>query len=257
MRKDPEKERQKAALHATHKHASMLRRCVSHDYSAPGMYLLTLTTEGRRPLFGHLEGDTALPPGHPGAPRTVLSELGRAVEAVMLAIPTYHPEVAVTKLQMMPDHLHLVLHVGTLLPKTLGEVVRGAKIGCNKAYRAMTEAPSYRGATPLPRYDQWDPEHPNRPHGQLFAPGYNDRLLKDEGQLHRWLAYLYDNPRRAIVKREHPEYFRVQRNVMVAGLSLSAIGNLFLLHAPAKTQVQCSRRLTPAEVEALQATVLA
>ena len=33
------------------------RRLRGHDYSAPGVYMLTIVTEGRKPLFGIVEGN--------------------------------------------------------------------------------------------------------------------------------------------------------------------------------------------------------
>ena len=90
----------------------------------------------------------------------------------------------------------------------------------------------------------------DRTHGLLFACGYNDKLLLRSGQLETWLRYLADNPRRLLVKREHPDLFRVQRNLMAAGTTFSAIGNRFLLDRPVRLQVQCSRRLTKEEIQA-------
>ena len=88
--------------------------------------------------------------------------------------------------------------------------------------------------------------------------------MKRDGQLAVWRNYLKDNPRRLLMKREHPDYFRVQRNVKVGTQTFSALGNLFLLQRP-KLQVLCSRRLSDAEIqtkvnnclrEARQGTVL-
>lgn len=69
-----------------------------------------------------------------------------------------------------------------------------------------------------------------------------------DGQLERWYNYLQDNPRRLLMKREHPDLFRVQRGLKVGDLSFSAIGNRFLLHRPL-VQVQCSRNLTQDEIQ--------
>ena len=41
---------------AGEKKASMKRRCVGHDYTRPGIYMLTMVVEGRRPLFGRVYG---------------------------------------------------------------------------------------------------------------------------------------------------------------------------------------------------------
>jgi hypothetical protein len=89
----------------------------------------------------------------------------------------------------------------------------------------------------------------DRYHGLLFAPGFNDKLLLRQGQLQRWLDYLHDNPRRLLMKREHPELFRVQRGLTIGSQQFSAIGNRFLLDRPVKLQVQCSRRLTDQQIE--------
>ena len=51
------------------------------------------------------------------------------------------------------------------------------------------------------------------------------------------------------MKREHPDLFRVQRDLTVEGMSFSAIGNRFLLQRPVLLQVQCSRRLTETEIQ--------
>jgi hypothetical protein len=96
----------------------------------------------------------------------------------------------------------------------------------------------------------------DRSHGMLFARGYNDKLLLREGQLETWIHYLNDNPRRLLMKREHPDLFRVQRGLTVAGLQFSAIGNRFLLQRPLLLQVQCSRRITDDELKAKLANSL-
>lgn len=88
-----------------------------------------------------------------------------------------------------------------------------------------------------------------QPSGMLFAKGFNDRLLRQQGQLERWISYLHDNPRRLIVKREYPDLFRVRFGLEVAGQQYAAIGNQFLLSYPNRIQVQCSRSLTEQEIK--------
>ena len=71
-------EKQKAF--AGEKIPSMQRRCVGHDYQGRQMYMITMVTENRRPLFGHVVGSSNAEKGSPEEPRIVLSELGKAVE---------------------------------------------------------------------------------------------------------------------------------------------------------------------------------
>ena len=238
-------ERQKAF--AGEKKPSMLRRCVGHDYSQRQIYMVTMVTEERRPLFGQVVGHSEAATDSCEAPRIALTELGQRVEDEWWGIPRYYPQIEILALQMMPDHLHGIIFIKERIEKDLSRVIRGFKTGCNRAYRELV-----LGNVPYIATQSQKTEHPqkDRYHGFLFAPGFNDRILLREGQLDRWINYLHDNPRRLLMKREHPDLFRVQRGLTVGTQQFSAIGNRFLLDRPIKIQVQCSRRLTSEQIEA-------
>ena len=269
-------ERQKAF--AGEKKASMQRRCVGHDYSQRQMYMVTMVVEGRRPLLGKVVGRSGAEEGSDEAPRVVLTELGRRVSEEWWAASTHHPEIEVVALQIMPDHLHGILFVREAMQKPLGMALRGFKQSCNRHYRELVlggalgvssvalatqqtgRQSTERGREQMGREQaglKKDRRGEDRRHGLLFAPGYNDKLLLRQGQLQRWLDYLHDNPRRLLMKREHPDLFRVQRGLKVGAQQFSAIGNRFLLDCPVKLQVQCSRRLTDQQIEAETARLLA
>lgn len=246
------------------KKPSMLRRCVGHDYSDRQIYMITMVTEFRRRLFGQVLGKSDSPLGSPEHPHIELSELGKRVHDEWWAIPSYHPEVEVLALQMMPDHLHGILFVKEKMEKPLGMILRGFKQSCNRHYRELVlHTPTLSPSVPYVALStqQTEPQYAaslhkkhsgeNRTQGLLFARGYNDKLLLRKGQLDTWRHYLVDNPRRLLLKREHPDLFRVQRNVKIAGYTFSAIGNLFLLDYPDRLQVQCSRSLSEAEIKAV------
>ena len=239
------------------KKPSMLRRCVGHDYTGRQIYMITMVTEGRRPLFGDVMGKSDAPNGSSDAPTIILSELGQRVADEWWAASKHHPEIEVIALQMMPDHLHGILFVKEKMEKPLGMALRGFKQSCNRHYRELVlGVPSVALATQQTRQRR-DRRGEDRTHGLLFARGYNDKLLLRSGQLETWLRYLDDNPRRLIMRREHPDLFRVKRNVEAAGTTFSAIGNRFLLCRPFKLQVQCSRSLTDDEIQAKVAEFLA
>jgi len=197
--------------------------------------MLTMVIEGRRPLFGRLyrTGDDA---------RIELTPLGNAVRDAWWDIPRYHPQVRILDLQMMPDHLHGIIQVMEQMPYDLSRVVRGFKTGCGRAYLKLMP-------TVATVSQQTMGAHPE--HGLLFETGFNDRILKKHGQLTVWRHYLRDNPRRLLMKREHPDLFCVQRGLIVRGMQFSAIGNRFLLDYPELVQVRCSRRLTDSEITAV------
>lgn len=237
---------------------SMKRRCEGHDYEARQMYLITITVEGRHPLLGRVVGNPEAEEGVPDAPHIELSPLGKEVEQEWMAIPLYHPEVKVLALQIMPDHLHGILFVKERMPQHLGHIIKGFKASTNKTYRRLIAprpdslpvgcdavatnetAVATNITAPRPR--------PDRKHGLLWSIGYTDGILGRKGQLDNWFTYLRDNPRRLLMKRLHPEFFRVQRHVKVGMYEFSAIGNRYLLTHPVRLQVQCSRRLTETEI---------
>lgn len=236
---------------------SMLRRAVWNDYTDRQMYMITLVTEDRRTLFGEVVGRSDAPSDSPDAPAVRLSELGFMVEREWWAASDHHPEIVVVALQMMPDHLHGILFVKEKMDKPLGMVIRGFKQSCNRHYRQLVLGlpPVPYVALPTQQTGQHteqkrDRRGEDRTHGLLFARNYNDRLLLKSGQLERWLNYLADNPRRLLMKREHPDLFRVQRNLQVGTYTFSAIGNRFLLDCPELMQVQCSRSLTDSQIAA-------
>ena len=226
---------------AGEKKPSMQRRCVDHDYTARRMYMITMVTEGRKPIFGKVVGRSEAKEPSADAPHIELSSLGEAITQIWQTIGEHHPEIKVVALQMMPDHLHAILFVREKMEKALGKVLLGVKQACNKAFRevmpkeVVAEAQQHAGQS--------------RENGLLFAKGFNDQILLRNGQLERWLIYLKDNPRRLLMKREKPDLFRVQRGLTYAGQSFSAIGNRFLLERPVKLQVQCSRRMTETEIQ--------
>jgi len=270
---------------AGEKQPSMKRRLLDHDYCGRQMYMITLVTEGRRQLFGRVVGRSDGLPGSPDEPRCELSELGMAVRNNWYHIAELHPEIEVVQLQMMPDHLHGILFVRQQMEKPLGKVILGFKQGCNKEYRRLLGMPSVAvlqqqtglqqtgwqqtgqqqtrqqtGQQQTRQQTGWQQRKPRteeRKHGLLFEPNYNDKVLMRAGQLETWKRYLNDNPRRLLMKREHPDLFRVQRNVGIAGMTFSAIGNLFLVQRPVRLQVQCSRSMNAADIEAYKSRMLA
>ena len=226
---------------AGEKKPSMQRRCVENDYTARRMYMITMVTEGRKALFGKVVGRSEVKEPAAEAPHIELSPIGKAVAEIWQSISYNHAEVKVIALQMMPDHLHGILFVTEKTEKPVGKILLGFKQACNQAFRELMPVEFVAVAQQHAQQD--------RKNGLLFAKGYNDQILLRVGQLENWINYLKDNPRRLLMKREHPDLFKVQRNLEYAGQSFSAIGNRFLLECPFKLQVQCSRSISEAELQ--------
>lgn len=242
---------------AGEKKPSMKRRFVGHDYTRRGIYMLTMTVEGRRPLFGRVYGSS-------DDARIELSELGCAVRDEWWNIPSYYPQVKVFELQMMPDHLHGILFVSEPLSCGLSRVVRGFKTGCGRAYRRLIaplpvatepqQTMKENQQTSHPELQTKKGSHPE--HGLLFEPGYNDLVLRTDDEYQRWKHYLRDNPRRLLMKRERPELLRPFFNMQLGSHRYNGIGNRELLSAPQRMAVRVSRRLTGQQLEAEAARYL-
>ena len=245
---------------AGEKKPSMLRRCVGHDYTERQMYMVTMVTEGRRQLFGRVLGNCDAQEGSPDTPHIELTELGKRVEACWHEIALRHSQIDVLDLQMMPDHLHGILFVKAHMEKPLGKVLLGFKQGCNKAYRELfpnVQSNVQSVAVLQQQTGQQQTGQGDRYHGLLFATGYNDKLLLRQGQLQRWLNYLRDNPRRLLMKREHPDLFRMHRTTEACDLQFTSMGNHFLLEWPDRQLVEMSRDATEKQIDDRLQAVLA
>ena len=205
---------------------SMKRRRVGHDYQGRCIYMVTLVVKKRQPLLCSVTGNGETEPIHVHP-----TPLGQAVKQALADISQFYPEIKVWTHQLMPDHLHAIIFVKERIPVHLGMVINGFKVACNRAYRQSKDQGLIKSDLPA-----------------LWEDGYNDIILDQEGQLNRMKDYILDNPRRLAIKRTHPDFFRVQRNVQVGDYTFAALGNLFLLDAPSLMQVQCSRSLTSEQI---------
>lgn len=214
---------------------SQTRRCYNWNYKGRGIYLITMVTQGRRPLLGELVQKE-------GRAFVQYSSLGYKVANQVEKMTTLYPQLRICAKQIMPDHLHIVLWVQEPIPVPLGEIVRGFKIACTKDYR---EEIAQRCATQNCQSNE-----------SLWEPGFNDRVCFHKGQLDRMIAYVQDNPRRLALKRANPELFKLRANREKAGMNFTMLGNLFLLDYPEKVAVQCSRSMMEGEIEARKREVL-
>ena len=252
-----DRQRQQKLQYAGEKCPSMKRRAETHDYTARRIYMITMEVIDRQPLLGRLEGNPFAADEAPDAPRLIPSPLGLAVQREWQGIPRYYPQIEILALQLMPDHLHGILFVREPLPVHLSQVLTGFKVGCNRYLRehpllaatqpqptakASSQPPSPQAAavSPLPPPAPLSPP-PFRP---LFAPGFNDLILRSFDELPVWRNYLRDNPRRLLMKHARPEWLRPFFNFKVGSQVYSGIGNRALLDVASRIAVRVAKRLT-------------
>lgn len=214
-----------------------------HDYQEPGIYMLTIVAERRGTPFGHLE---QMPDG---SVAVCLSSLGQAVEAQIRELPSHEAGLTVMRYVVMPDHVHIVVHITQPMTRHLGTLVKGFKYGTTLAYLRDLDARlggTHRIQDSRPSATQRkaglivaeEPLHtrptasyndltstgqvvgglsaitpPPIPIPPLWSKGYHDRILYGRGQLTRMLNYVIDNPRRGWIKQQHRDLFYNKRMV--------------------------------------------
>ena len=228
---DKEKEKRMAEKEQNNKNGHTYR-ATWKDYSEPTIYLLTMNTEDRQPLLGELVGE-----------KIVLSAYGKVVSEEIKRIPTYKDASAIQiyRYVVMPNHIHVLLRVHKKLPHPLGYYISWFKLQCMERCSAIDGIPSEDGGnTRLNR-------PPKRP---IFGKEYHDRILMHKGQLAHMARYIQDNPRRLAMKRANPDLFRIRQNIRFGRTPCVALGNRFLAEYPLREVLQCSRRLTQAEIDA-------
>lgn len=251
---------------AGEKKVSMKRRDDYNDYRGRRIYMITIEVENRRPLFGKIVGNVSAPDGSPDAPRLLPTPLGKAVEEEWFGISRYYKEIEVMCLQLMPDHLHGILFVHETLPVHLNQVIIGFKTGCNRILRAQSvvtqpqptpNVPPQAGSQSLSVPPQAAAASQQKTGIHLFAPNYNDLLLKNYDEFQRWKRYLRNNPRRLLMKRQHPDLLRPFFRWQIGSWTYNGIGNRHLLGASWRQNVRISRRLSPEQLEAEVARYIA
>lgn len=208
------------------KKPSMKRRMSNHDYKGKGIYMITITTEGRKAVLGKLifrEGDEASPFIEP-------SLVGKMVSEACANIHAQWPQIDIQLIQLMPDHIHILLQVMEPLPKHLGKIISFFMLKTTQCYNELCGI-----------------EIGNDGNLRLWEKGYHDRIITNVEQLSAVRKYMWDNPMRLAIKRGRSELFS-QVSIEFSGHFFVSIGNRELLKSERLMQVQCSRSMTGAEI---------
>lgn len=213
-----------------------LKRNPFNNYTE-GWFHVTLNVRGEAPVLGYIAGNAEAPDGSENAPRCVLTDLGKKVEEEWRGIGHYYQLCVCEEIQVMPEHLHALLH---LLPDNkghLGRIINGLMIGCTHAYwdtlgiqwREMREqindalkryvadtnadAASTKAKNKALRAQWQDRDHTRSFRGpSLFVRGYNDVEAIGEDEIEIKRQYIHDNPRKWLIKHAKPDCFRIHRN---------------------------------------------
>lgn len=222
---------------------SMQRRSPGNNYTAPGIYHITINVHDRKKQsLGKIVGNLQCPDGHPDAPRTELSAIGKMVEHELThSISSHYPVIEIQDYVIMPEHLHFIAIVkNSLISKSgrqthLGQIIAGFKKGCNRHYWEITnqQAPTSELLSPVVS-PQGNKVASSASTGRtpLFSHGYVDIIPLKEGQLETQRAYIHSNPRNRLLRTTHHTTLSPQRNSIDTLVTLPALyGYLVREHA--------------------------
>ncbi len=240
-----------------------------HDYYGKGVYLITVVVSGRAPLFGCLGDDVT-------HPEVRLSPLGVVVretwERISEKQTAHGNRVVVHACVCMPDHFHGVIEVLEPMQWSLGDIMQAFKAVCttrwqqeqgllsssnrpisadctapdapdwlrDKALKHNSEGSLIRSLSKRQRQEYY--ALVGREHRPLFDDNYDDTVCLDDRHREAMIAYVNDNPRRAILRRALPDVMQRSLHVQIGDRTYGTFGNFFLLRWANKVQVQCHRK---------------
>ena len=155
-------------------------RLKEYDYSQSGAYFITICTQNRKWLFGNIVEAKDYSP----VTKMILNDPGGMVEKCWNEIPKHFPNVELDEFVIMPNHVHgIVVIVGVqnveprrnryqhIIPRSIGSIVRGFKIGVTKRFREKS-----------PEISEWQ-------------RNYYEHVIRDDDDLNRVREYIQNNPR--------------------------------------------------------------
>lgn len=161
-------------------------RLQGYDYSQAGAYFITICTQNRTCLFGNVMDG-----------KMVLNDAGLVAENCWLEIPDHFPNTTMDEFVIMPNHIHGIIIINEIdppnavvgvqylepqrnepqrnryqkiIPKSIGSIVRGFKIGVTKWFRQNTDV-----------YHVWQ-------------RNYYEHIVRNDDALNAIRQYIINNP---------------------------------------------------------------
>jgi REP element-mobilizing transposase RayT len=252
------------------------------DYQSPSIQMLTLVTVDRKPLLAELKGETiSLTPLGAAVAREIEripTYLGAAsIEILDYVVMPDHVHILLRIHDRLPRHLGQYIRwfkvqcsdAFTAIVEKAREVITRAGVARGEVARGEVargdtrEGNNTTGSTSATASGWTSREEAGRvlagvsasmvsPKSKnllLFAHEYHDSLLYGRGQLARMKRYIKENPRRLALKRANRELFRIRQDYTIGRFSCTVLGNIFLAGHPQRQVLQCSRSLTPEQIE--------
>ena len=213
-------------------------------WKGAGIYHVTLVVPSREPLLGKL----VIPENDPKQARVERTELGEKLVKEIYVIGAIHKQVRILQFCLMPDHLHLIIHLRQASEISIRSIIRGFWQGAKRIGREYTLSidPELNSGTT----NKVDVGTTNKVDATILHrafPIFTEqpfiRPLSRKGQLQTMYDYIRMNPQRLATKQLKPGFFRVQEGIEIAGRKYRGIGNAALLQAERYAPVHVRRTM--------------
>jgi len=148
-------------------------RLLGLDYTQPNAYFITICTQNRVSLFGHINSK-----------RMILNEAGQLIHTTWHKIEDRFSIVSLDKFVTMPNHIHGILwiNLSTVEDNTSGTVSISDVIHWFKTKTTFDYGQEVLDSGWAP-YDK-----------KLWQRSFYDRIIRDTEELHRTRRYIRNNP---------------------------------------------------------------
>ena len=162
-------------------------RLQGYDYSRQGAYFITVCTQNRAELFGHIVGANCVRPPCV-RPFTELSETGHTVKHEIETLSSIYPTVHVSAFVIMPNHVHMVIVIDS---------------------RDIDGRPQVNGrpqvAPTVSRIiKQWKGSITKRLGFSPWQKSFHDHVIRNQHDYHRIAQYIENNPAQWQMDSLHP-----------------------------------------------------
>lgn len=245
-------------------HSRYLQRSHHHDYCRPARYMITLMKSPVLPPLSKIIGNPRFSYPNENAPGVELTVEGLVVEKAIQLWLAQYTGLRIRRYVIMPDHVHICLQVMDYIKQGLGSLIGNFMGKCSRlrhdalyarhftspdstmVHKEQNLLPQTAGAAVCDHVLSGPPRVDN-PYEMVkfFRRGFNDRIAYNDGQWERQQRYTDDNPRRYLIKRQHPDlYFKRWLITTEYGQNFVAQGNIMLLRNPDLQVVRFSRRFS-------------
>ncbi len=155
-------------------------RLTDFDYSAEGVYFVTICTQNKRCLLSNIVGRGFTPAEeyeHLGSVRSVveLTPYGKIAEEQLFLLEERFLGLAVDEYVIMPNHIHVIFAINT---ETAGVNPRPTVMDIVCAYKSLTTRECKK----------------IKPIKKLFQTSFYEHIIRNEKDYNETVAYISGNP---------------------------------------------------------------